>query len=308
MSASILVVGGANIDIKARIRSSVSHLSTSHPGSVWRTPGGVGRNIAVNLARLGATVHFLGAFGDDVDGRLLREDLAMCGVDAGPSQVIPGQSTGTYVAVLSPDGELVAAVADMSVMEELTPDHLAAQSDLFSQCTVVCIDANLSEASLACALDLSTRYGARTVVEPVSVQKARKLRPLLEHMDTITPNRDELAAISGIPVESLEDVQRAAQAVLDQGVQCVLVTLGKDGVMAFTRTDSKHYPVIPAEVVDATGAGDAFTAGIVYGYHQDWPLAECVEYGQSLSRQIISTSHSVLGGTIYESKTGSKSR
>jgi pseudouridine kinase len=308
LSGSILVIGGANIDIKARIGTPVSHLSTSHPGSVWRTPGGVGRNIAVNLARLGATVHFVGAFGDDADGVLLREDLADSGVDASPAPVIPGRSTGTYVAVLSPDGELVAAVADMSVMDELTPDHLAAQSDLFSQCTVVCIDANLSEATLACALDLSTRYGARTVVEPVSVQKARKLRSLLEQMDTITPNRDELAAISGLPTESLEDVERAAQAVLDHGTQCVLVTLGKDGVMACTQTGSRHYPVAPAQVVDATGAGDAFTAGVVYGYHQDWPLAECVEYGQSLSRQIISTSHSVLGGSIYESKTASKSR
>jgi pseudouridine kinase len=296
LASSILIIGGANIDIKARIGAPVSRLSTSHPGTVWRTPGGVGRNIAVNLARLGAPVHFIGAFGDDVDGQQLRADLVDCGVDVSRSQVVPGRATGTYVAILDADGELVAAVADMSVMEALTPDHLAAQSSLFDQCAVVCVDANLPEATIARALELASTSGARTVVEPVSVPKARKLKPLLERIDTITPNRDELAAISGLPVHSLEDVERAAKALLAQGVQCVLVTLGKDGVMACTMTASEHFPAAPARVVDTTGAGDAFTAGVVYGYHRDWPLPDCVEYGQRLSRQIISSSHSVLGG------------
>jgi pseudouridine kinase len=241
-------------------------------------------------------VRFIGAFGDDADGHQLRADLVDCGVDVSRSHVVSDRATGTYVAILDADGELVAAVADMSVMEALTPDHLAAQSNLFDQCAVVCVDANLPEATIAHALELSTTSGARTVVEPVSVPKARKLRPLLERIDTITPNRDELAAISGLPVHSLEDVERAAKILLDQGVQCVLVTLGKDGVMACTRTASEHYPAVPARVVDTTGAGDAFTAGIVYGYHRGWPLADCVEYGQSLSRQIISSSYSVLGG------------
>jgi pseudouridine kinase len=297
LARPILVIGGANIDIKARIGAPASRLATSHPGTVWRTPGGVGRNIATNLARLGAPVHFIGAFSDDADGQQLRAGLVDSGVDVSGSQIVPGRVTGTYVAILDSDGELVAAVADMSVMEALTPDHLAAQSGLFAECTVVCIDANLPAATIATALALSTTSGARTLVEPVSVPKARKLRPLLERIDTITPNRDELAAISGLPVHSLDDVERAAKTLLDQGVQCVLVTLGKDGVMACTRASSEHYPAAPAHVVDTTGAGDAFTAGIVYGYHRDWPLADCVEFGQRLSRQIISSSDSVLGGT-----------
>lgn len=105
----VVVVGGSNVDIKARSTSALVG-ATSNPGTVVRTPGGVGRNVAENLARLGSRVALVSTVGSDPDGDWLLEQTAVAGVDVSP--VLRGGQTGRYVAVLDADGGLVAGVSD----------------------------------------------------------------------------------------------------------------------------------------------------------------------------------------------------
>ena len=166
----MVVVGGANVDVKARTTHALVR-ATSNPGTVVRTPGGVGRNVAENLARLGSRVALVSAVGSDADGDWLLAVTAAAGVDVSP--VLRGGRTGRYVAVLDADGELVAGVADMAATDALGPEVL--DHDLIRSAALVVVDGNLP----ATTVDAVLALGDRVVIDPVSVPKARRISPLL---------------------------------------------------------------------------------------------------------------------------------
>ena len=197
----VVVVGGANVDVKARSSGPLKR-STSNPGVVLRSPGGVGRNIAENLARLGTRVSLVTAVGADVDGAWLLTETATSGVMVDQAARV-GPSTGTYVAVLDADGELVAGVADMAAVDALSPDLVPA--GLVASAALVVIDGNLPSPTVARVLDVAAAAGVRVVLDPVSVAKAERIAPLVDgRLFAVTPNEDELAALGS--VQALHDL------------------------------------------------------------------------------------------------------
>ncbi|MEN0070661.1 MAG: PfkB family carbohydrate kinase, partial [Propionicimonas sp.] len=184
-----VVVGGAAVDVKAR-STAAARLHTSNPGSVTRTLGGVGRNIAEGLARLGSRVDLVASVGADSDGDDLLARTARAGVGTG--HVVRSQHpTGTYLALLDNDGELVAAVSDFAATDTLGLAEIAGARDLVAAADVVVVDGNLPSAIVVWLLTVAATGGARIVLEPVSVTKAGRLSPLLkpDHpVFTVTPN------------------------------------------------------------------------------------------------------------------------
>src|SRR3954470_18257535 len=150
---AVVVVGGANIDVKARsTRAAVP--ATSNPGTGSMAAGGVGRNIAENLARLGTRTHLVAAIGVDRLGDQVLAATSGAGVHV--EQVRrSARATGTYTAVLDADGELVVAVSDMAATDELAPDQVNAARDLVAAATLVVLDGNLCSETLGFALDLA---------------------------------------------------------------------------------------------------------------------------------------------------------
>ncbi|MDQ0190700.1 carbohydrate kinase family protein [Alicyclobacillus cycloheptanicus] len=295
MNGIVVVVGGANLDIKGRLRDETA-LHTSNPGTVWRTFGGVGRNIAENLAVLGCPVRLVAPVGDDAAGQEVLRHLQDVGVDVEHVFPVEGERTGTYLAVMDRSGEMEIAVADMAIMDHLSPVELTSRRCAFGDAKVVCLDANLPADVLSLALDAARDESPRavTVADPVSVPKALRLLPCLSRLDVITPSRDELAALSDMPVATLEDVARAARALRARGVQTVICTLGEQGVHVDTAAWTGLVPARSVEVVDVTGAGDAFTAGIIYGIYTKMAWAEAVDYAQGLAAQMVASTASVL--------------
>ncbi|WDL95790.1 carbohydrate kinase family protein [Alicyclobacillus sp. ALC3] len=294
MHRHVVVVGGANIDVKARILHETA-FSTSNPGTVWRTSGGVGRNIAENLAVLGTTVRLVSPLGADESGQFIRRRLEEVGVDTTYLVELAGQSTGMYVAVINRHGELEVAVSDMTVLDHFTPDQLRKVSDAFVGAGVVSLDANLSTETLRAAIDMAEEVGAVTVADPVSVSKSRHLLPVLQRLTLVTPSRDELAAMTGMTVESQMDVAAAVQDLHSRGVRHVVATLGDEGVCYLTG-DEKPVFVRPqaAHVEDVTGAGDAFTAGCIDAMLRGQSIAQAAVRGQALAAQIVASKSSVL--------------
>src|SRR6478735_1169390 len=187
---AVVVIGGANMDVKARsARAAVP--ATSNPGTGSMAAGGVGRNIAENLARLGTRTHLVAAIGSDGLGDQVLAATSAAGVHVEHVRR-SARATGTYTAVLDADGELVVAVADMAATDELGPDHVVAARDLVAAASLVVLDGNLATATLDTALDLAAQAGTRTVLEPVSVPKAALVAPLLaadRPVFAVTPNR-----------------------------------------------------------------------------------------------------------------------
>jgi len=251
---SAVVVGGANMDIKARSGRRVLP-GTSNPGRVVRSPGGVGRNVAENLARLGTPTVLVAAVGPDALGDELVAATSAAGVDVRLVQRVASR-TGTYVAVLDDVGELIVAVSDMAATEALTPSDVRAAESVITGADLVVLDGNLSRAALTAGWDLAVEAGVPVVLDPVSVPKAAALADMLDGsrpLFTITPNLDELAVLG----DSVD--------LLSRGVELVWVRAGAEGSRLITREGSTRLPSTPAEVVDVTGAGDAMLAAFCHG-------------------------------------------
>lgn len=291
-----VVVGGAAWDIKARSAASAV-LRTSNPGSVSRTPGGVGRNIAEAIARLGGRVHLVAAVGSDQAGRDLLARTAEAGVYV--DQVVTGpQGTGSYLAVLDADGELVIGVSDLAATDALALPAVAKAQELIARAEVVVIDGNIPAGVAAWVLAVASSGGARVVLEPVSVAKAGRLAPLVrsEHpVFAITPNLDELAALIGSSVPDEPDaIATAAASLHDRGVQHVWVSRGSHGSLLISpESDPLVIKPVPAEVVDVTGAGDALTAGFVHGLLTGADVATAARGGHIAAALTVASGHTV---------------
>lgn len=257
-TALAVVVGGMNVDLVG-VSAAAMVAGTSNPGRMLVKPGGVGRNVAENIARLGSAVHLVAGVGQDALGRLVTDATREAGVRL--DHLLPAAATGTYTALIGNDGELVAAVADMRASDDLTPETLASAQDVLARAQVVVLDANLPTETLLAAQRLST---GRVVVEPVSVPKAARLRPLLTQgvsWFALTPNLDELEALTGIATP-----QTAVAFLHEAGVEHVWVRRGREGSTLFPRGGEPiTLAALPAEVVDVTGAGDAMLGAFVHG-------------------------------------------
>lgn len=261
-----VVIGGAAWDIKARSRGA-ARLHTSNPSTVVQTPGGVGRNIAEGIARLGDRVYLVASVGNDSAGRDLLVRTAEAGVFVDQVHT-SGHPTGSYLAALDEDGELVIGMADFAATDALTPAALSRSQELLSRSEVIVLDGNLPASVMDWALTLAASSGARVVVEPVSVVKASRLAGLLgpqRPVFTITPNVDELAALVGHPVaDDLDELVAAARELHWRGVRYTWVSRGPQGSLLVGPDEVVAIPAEPVDVADVTGAGDALTAGYVH--------------------------------------------
>ncbi|MGZ8738038.1 MAG: PfkB family carbohydrate kinase, partial [Nocardioides sp.] len=217
-------------------------------------------NVAENLARLGTRTRLVAAIGQDPLGERLLAETAAAGVDVALVRRTSTR-TGTYTAVLDDDGELVVAVSDMGATDEITPDDVGRLAADVAGAGLLVLDGNLAPGAVAAAAELAAGHGVPVVLEPVSVPKAERLRPVLAGgyaWFAVTPNRAELGALTRMPVATGAELGAAVAVLHAQGVSHVWVRLGGDGSLLFS---SGHAPVsLPAvatEVVDVTGAGDA---------------------------------------------------
>jgi pseudouridine kinase len=252
----VVVVGGINLDTLARL-SGDTVPGSSNPGATITGHGGVGRNVAENLARLGSPVRLIGVVGDDEAGAALLAHLTVLDVDVRGVRRSADCATGTYTAVLDHTGDLVIGVADMDATESIAPDDIDLATIVGASWLV--LDGNLRPDTVAHCLALADAEDVPVVLDPVGVAKAARLGRL-GALHTFTPNRAELTAWAGT-----DDVDEARAKAHSQGVEVVWLREGMAGSTLHTgdgATTRLRLP--PAPVVDVTGAGDAMLAAYVH--------------------------------------------
>ena len=307
---AVVVVGGANMDIKAHSHRAIE-LRTSNPGVAVTTPGGVGRNVAENLARLGTMTHLVAPVGRDGFGDQLVDHARSVGISV-ESMVRTDGATGTYLAVLDADGELLVAVANMAITDSLTVPQLSAARDLIPHADLLVIDGNVPPTAVGWLLDYAAAVAVPVVVDPVSVAKARHFRGTLgptRPVLVLTPNHDELCAMVDRSVpNSRAGIAKAARELHALGVAHVWVRRGTKGSLLSTATTAGRAVVaeIPApavEVADVTGAGDSMTAGFVHALLRgDEPL-DAARFGQMAAALTVATTDTVradLSATLVD--------
>jgi pseudouridine kinase len=289
----VVVIGGANMDIKCRIVGKVA-MASSNPGTAALTPGGVGRNIAENLARLGVATSLISVVGRDRLGEQLMQETADAGVDVCGVMRAPGP-TGLYGATLDRRGELIVAVAAMPILERLTPRRLQRHRRRIAAADLIVADSNLPAATLDWLMDVAAADDVRLAIEAVSVPKGGKLRSLLRRhrpLFALFCNRDEARALTGRAA-----TRAAARALHDKGVRHVGIGLGRQGMLVLSAAEGRmravRVPAIPAAIVDVTGAGDAAVAGTLFGLLRGEPLPTAARYGQAAAALTVGCDRAV---------------
>jgi pseudouridine kinase len=254
----------------------------------------VARNIAENLARLGEQVVLISAVGDDSSGRRIVSQAAEAGIDVSHVVVDDERHTAAYLAVLDETGNMATSIDDMAISQEvLTPQLLYRQRGLFREARMIALDANLSPAALHTTFGLARKYRVPVCADPTSTTLAPRLCPYLPELQLITPNGAEAEALCGVHVQGRRSALTAAKKLVTMGVRIAVVTLGATGLAYATSQESGHVPAIPCDIVDMTGAGDALTAGTMFGLLNDLPIDQAVRLGLSAAALTLQSRETV---------------
>ena len=275
----VTVVGGVNMDIGGQPGEALVP-QDSNPGTVRMSLGGVGRNIAHNMSLMGLDVRMLTVFGDDMNAQKIAASCGELGIDISQSPVIPGGRTSTYLFINDERGDMALAVSDMDIYRHLTPQVLAARQKLLNASQVIVIDTTSPAESIQW---LAENCPVPIFADPVSTAKAVKLKGVLGKLHTLKPNRIEAELLSGVPITDEASLNKAADALLETGLRRVFISLGGDGVLAADHSSRLHLPVLPANMENTTGCGDAFMAAIAWAYLQGTDLENTAKAGLAAS-------------------------
>lgn len=289
MKEYITVIGGVNMDISAALTAPFVP-ADSVPGHVSLGCGGVARNIAHNLRLMGHEVQFVSAFGGETFGEMCWHECEAIGLDLTLSERCEGLRNGLYLCVNDQTGDMIAAVADTDIISHITPEFLAARIDAINSSSLVIADTNIAAESLQYLIDHCT---ASLMVDTVSTAKAPRVVKALQQSQTHRLYALKLNLQEAQAVTRCETVKEAADHLIALGVEQVYITLGSDGVYCSDGTLHEHMKAIPTRVINTTGAGDAFIAGVAHALMQNTPFPACAQTGLMaahatlLSRQTV---------------------
>ena len=283
-------IGGANMDIHAQSLDELV-MRDSNPGRLHMSMGGVCRNICDNLARLGENVWLCTVLGNDMNGRNILEGCELAGIHMDETMILDQEQTSMYVSVMDRNGDMLLALSDMHIIKRLDDRLVDRAHDLLCGAELVVCDGNLSPRSLE---RLTAVCDRPLYMDPVSAAWAREIRPYIGYFDTVKPNRMELEILTGFPCQTTDELQMACDVLRGRGVRRVFVSLGQDGM--FYRGpegtivgESRPYP----HMVNATGAGDAAMAGIIYATRHGWDPRKVVYTGMAAGMAAIASEDTI---------------
>lgn len=276
----LLVFGASVVDIFG-FSKAVYRSYNSTPGSVKMSFGGVCRNIAENMARVGTNLKFISILGDDEMGKNMIAHSKEIGYDMEDSLILEGKSTPTYLAILDENGEMVSAIADMKSIDAMTTEFIDEKSKIIENAEYTILDAD----NPVIMEYLLTKFKDKTkfVLDPVSAEKAGWVKHLIKYFHTIKPNRHEAEILAGFPITDDEDLIKASNWFLSLGIEKVFISLDADGIFYNDGGSCGKIKANDVEVINVTGAGDSFVAGMGYGYMNDMCIEDIVKFSISMS-------------------------
>lgn len=271
-----VVCGGVNMDIGGvPFKTLIGH--DSNPGCVRSSLGGVGRNIAHNMALLDLDVRMVTALGDDLYAQRISNSCRELGIDLSASLTVPGGHTSTYLFISDEKGDMELAVSDMEIYDSLTEEFIKGKMQLFDRASLVVIDTNIPENTIRY---IAENCKAPLFLDPVSTAKAKKAASVIGKFHTLKPNRIEAQILSGVEITDDKSLEKCADVLLEKGLERVFISLGADGVYAAEKgAKGIKVPCFDADMVNTTGCGDAFMAALAWGYIEGFDLEQSAKAG-----------------------------
>ena len=275
MNKKIAVVGAVNIDICGKPLSKLVH-EDSNPGTITYSIGGVGFNIARNLALLGNEVFFIAVLGNDRYLPDIKAEAEKYSIDISHSFIMDSENNSCYLFITDENGDMVVAVNAMEINKHLTKERLDSVLPFLNSCDAVLIDTNLTEDTISY---ISSTVTAPVFADSVSASKAHKIKNSIGNLTAFKPNRIEAETLTGVAITDKASAEKAAETLLSTGLQRLFLTLGAEGVLAAEKGNILHLSPLCSqeEIVNTSGAGDAFFASAIDA---------CLE-GKSLRRSAL---------------------
>ena len=268
----------------------------SNAAEIRNARGGTARNIAENLALLGADVMLVSAIGDDISGRRLLAQTAAANVNTEHVRVVESADTGSYLAILNQDGSLAVGLTDTRVMDEVTADYIYRHRHLFRDASLIFLDGSLHEHTIAVIMYLADLYRVPVCADPSSRRLTHKLKPHLKQLALAVPSEAEAAELCNAEFSgySIEDSLEMAKRLNQSGVKIAVVTLSDFGFVYASAYESGYMPAQMSNIVDSTGTGDAIGAAIMFGFLEKMPLTECIRLGAAAARLTLQSAETVV--------------
>ncbi|GMU24943.1 MAG: ribokinase [Phycisphaerae bacterium] len=269
---SIVVIGSINMDLVVRA-SHVPAPGETVLGREFQTiPGGKGANQAVAAARLGGRVSMVGRVGDDAFGERLLAGLRDSGVDTAHVQITASTASGIAMIVVGDDGENAITVAS-GANWRVTPEDVDRAVPVLKAARVCLLQLELPMQTVLHALALCRRLGVQTILDPAPAPISAPA-PELFTANVLTPNESEAAQLIGLPAAAR--AEEIAAALRDRGCPTVVLKRGDEGAYLSGPDGQASVSAFKITPVDTTAAGDAFTAGLAFGYGQGLQPMESV--------------------------------
>lgn len=272
----IICVGGANIDSKMILENNVK-LYTSNPVSEEVSVGGIARNIAENLGRLGRKVSLMSIIGNDENGRFLFSQSTPFMI-MNHTQIIVNERTGRYTAVIQKDGELIVGLADMSICKRMDANWIDFNRSHLLSAKFVVADTNIMQSAFEQLITISKETGMRLIICGVTAAKMSRIPSNIQGVYLVIANVSESQAY----LKTNEtDLYNIVKLWLKKGVSNVIVTSSTSAVGYGHQNEIRvDKPSKTYKITDINRTSDRFASGFLYGLSKDLSFEESLEYGK----------------------------
>lgn len=279
-------VGASNLDLIS-YAPRLPKLGETVPGTRFQMGfGGKGANQAVMAAKLGAAVTIVTRLGDDLFGRDIRQNFAHQGIDTTYVYTDEEAHTGVAPIWVEESSGNNAIIVALGANERLSPENIeSAHAALTQAQAVICQWEIRTETALA-ALRIARGAGVTTIFNPAPAREDLPEK-LYEVTDIFCPNESETELLTGMPVDSLEQAEAAARALLARGPKHVILTLGARGSLLVNDDEVVHVAAPQVQAVDTTGAGDAFVGSLAHFYAAGQPLTEAMAMANDIAARSV---------------------
>jgi len=275
MSKPIVVVGSYNVGLFIKGPRLPQKGETVIGDTFHEGPGGKGSNQALCTAKLGGDVHFIGCVGNDSYGQAALRLYEESGLSREFLFVDPSIHSGISFIIIDAQGDNTIAVA-LGANNRLAPAHIDRARPLIASSAVLACQLEGPVDTFAYALQTARHLGVTTLLDPAPAQPLPDA--VYQNTDLIAPNESEAESLTGIPLKTLKNAAQAARVLLGRGVRAAIMKLGGRGCLYVTAQEERHFPAPRVDVVDVTGAGDAFAGGLMVALAEGKDIGRAIEF------------------------------
>jgi pseudouridine kinase len=284
MQNKVIIIGASIVDIVG-IPILPLKKGDSIPGKVLISAGGVARNIAENSKRMEINLTFISAIGNDMFGNVILKSANEIKIDIKESIIHDKKPTSFYLLITNNSGNPELAISDTSIIEEISQNFIELKRNIIEKHKIIVIDTNLPTETIHY---IAESFNNQNIfIDLVSTTKAKKAKEVIGKFHTIKPNIEEAEILTDIKYFKESDLLKMRDFFLNKGVKQLFISMGENG--SFYANNETHGIIrgkkIP--IVNSSGAGDAYMAGLIYSYLNCKTIKETACFASSCS--IIAT-------------------